>query len=210
MRASFEPGSRVLEITGGAQHVLARLENGQVYSWGANGAGQLGFQAHEEPSELCEEAPCSTVPTPVYALSHVIGTAAGENASFALKEEEGGARVVYSWGGTGHWELWGLGNLPFETTPTPTPNMSLPSVAAISASSTMGLALLEGGSPPTPLLTASPTESGAGPRLARVSRAPTSSATGLPGRGNSAHPKKARAARPAQCRWTACGPNPTK
>ena len=39
----FTPPSPVVELEGGSHHVLARLQNGQVYAWGADESGQLGF-----------------------------------------------------------------------------------------------------------------------------------------------------------------------
>ncbi len=85
VRASFEPGSPILEIAGGSMHALARLANGQVYAWGADNAGQLGFTAGQEPWERCGEgAACSTIPQQVFALSHVVQIAPAENTSLVL------------------------------------------------------------------------------------------------------------------------------
>jgi alpha-tubulin suppressor-like RCC1 family protein len=36
-------GKRAKSISAGAEHTLAILSSGEVYSWGNNSAGQLGF-----------------------------------------------------------------------------------------------------------------------------------------------------------------------
>ena len=162
VRASLEPGSPVLEIAGGGMHALARLANGQVYAWGADNAGQLGFTAGGEPWERCgeEAAACSTIPQQVYALSHVVQIAPAEDTSLVLEEGQDATRVIYSFGSTGHYELFGLGNLPYEETSTPTPITSLASVRALSASSTTAAALLESGPGPPSVLTVAPQQEG--------------------------------------------------
>ena len=161
VRADLEPGSPVVEIAGGTAHVLARLQNGQVYAWGADGAGQLGFEAGDEPWEQCGEGgACSTVPQQVYALSHVVQIAPAENASLVLEERADATRVVYSFGSTGHDELFGLGNVPYETTSTPTPITSIGPVRSISASLTTAVALLEHEPGRAPVLNAVPEQLG--------------------------------------------------
>ena len=67
---------------------------------------------------------------------------------------------MYSFGATGRYELFGLGNLPYETTPTPTPITSIGSVRALSASSTIAAALLEKGPGPPSVFTATPIQLG--------------------------------------------------
>ncbi len=161
VRASFEPGSPVVEIAGGSGHVLARLANGQVYAWGADNAGQLGFAAGEEAWERCGEgAACSTIPQQVYALDHVVQVAPAENTSLVLEERQNAARVVYSFGSTGHYELFGLGNLPYEETATPTPITSLGPVRSLSLSSTTAGVLLESSPGPPSVLSATPVQQG--------------------------------------------------
>ena len=64
------------EIAGGSQHVLALLANGQVYAWGADGVGQLGFETGSEATESCGRQKCSMVPQPVGELNHVVAVAA--------------------------------------------------------------------------------------------------------------------------------------
>jgi alpha-tubulin suppressor-like RCC1 family protein len=158
VRAAFEPPSPVQEVTGGGQQVLARLASGEVYAWGADGSGQLGFETENEPTETCGRQKCSTVPMVVTSLNHVIAVAAGEAVSFALKEEEDATRVIYSFGGTGFFELLGLGNQPFTSTSTPTPIEGMPSVRGIATSSTTAVALLQTGAGPAARVSLTPAE----------------------------------------------------
>ena len=150
----FTPPSPVVELEGGSHHVLARLQNGQVYAWGADESGQLGFASAPEGSEGCGQHACAIMPTLVPSLTHVVQLAAGEANSLALKEEEGGKRVIYSFGRNGLQELLGLGESAPETTSTPTPIKGLPSVGVVSASSNIAVAYLREGAPPAPLLSA--------------------------------------------------------
>ncbi len=150
----FTPPSPVVELEGGAHHVLARLQNGQVYAWGADESGQLGFASAPEGSEGCGQHACAIMPTLVPSLTHVVQLAAGEADTLALKEEEGGKRVAYSFGRNGLQELLGLGESAPETTSTPTPIKGLPSVGGVSASSNIAVAYLREGAPPAPLLSA--------------------------------------------------------
>ena len=62
VKAAFEPPSPVTEIAGGSQHVLALLANGDVYAWGADGLGQLGFETGDEATESCGRQKCSMTP----------------------------------------------------------------------------------------------------------------------------------------------------
>jgi alpha-tubulin suppressor-like RCC1 family protein len=155
-RVAFTPPSPVVEIEGGARHALARLQNGRVYAWGADDSGQLGFTTGSEASEACGPHACLTSPRLVEALSHVVQVAAGESNSLALKEEESGAKVAYSFGRNGLEEVLGLGELAPESTSTPTPIAGLGSVGGISASSNIGVAWLESGAPPPALLALAP------------------------------------------------------
>lgn len=146
VRASFDAPSPVREIAAGGQQVLARLADGEVYAWGADNVGQLGFEASGEASETCGRSKaCSSVPESVLALEHVQQVAAGEALSLVLKEEESGARIVYSFGGGGSYELLGLDNPALVSTATPTPIEGLGPVSGISASTTTALALLGAG-----------------------------------------------------------------
>ena len=96
VRTLLEPASPVVEIVGGRTHALARLANGELYAWGADGSGQLGFETGSEPDETCGRHACSDGPRTGPSLDHVVALAAGEGISFAVKEEENAAKVIYS------------------------------------------------------------------------------------------------------------------
>ena len=80
--------------------------------------------------------------------------------AWCSRNSQDATRVIYSFGSTGHYELFGLGNVPYEETPTPTPITSLGSVRALSVSSTTAAALLESGPGPPSVLTATPLQQG--------------------------------------------------
>ena len=145
-----EPASPIAEVAGGARQVLARLADGEVYAWGGDKAGALGFEA----SELCKSAACSKVPVLVAALQHVVAVATGEANSIALKEEASGADVIYSFGAGGFAHLLGLGFVPFESTFKPEKIEGLASVTGVSSSSDLATAVLEEGAGLVPGLTA--------------------------------------------------------
>ncbi len=159
VKVAFEPPAAVTELAGGSQHVLALLANGEVYSWGADGLGQLGFETGGEATEACGRQKCSMTPQPVGELSHVVAVAAGgEGVSFALKEEENAGKVIYSFGASGFFELLGLGSQPFTSTSTPTPIEGIASVRGMSASGTTAVALLQSGTAVPPRISLSPSE----------------------------------------------------
>ena len=158
VRTLLEPSSPVVEIVGGGSHALARLANGELFAWGSDGSGQLGFETGSEPDETCAHFACTTVPEPVPSLEHVVALGAGEGISFAVEEEETAAKLLYVFGGTGPFELLGLGNVNLTGTTTPTPIPGFGSVHAVSASTTSAVAILESGSGHAPPLTVSPSE----------------------------------------------------
>ena len=157
--ASLEAASPVVEIAAGDEQALARLADGQLYAWGDDETGQLGFEAGSEPTEACGQRRCATIPTLVRSLQHVRGVGAGEAISFAIGEEEDGHRALFSFGSSGHYELLGLGEVSLSSLFTPTAITGLPSVAEVSASTTSVVALLEGPGGPPPALTVTPEES---------------------------------------------------
>ncbi len=153
VRTQLEPASPVVEIVGGATHALARLANGELYAWGSDGSGQLGFETGPEPDEQCGHDACSLVPEPVPSLEHVVALGAGEGTSFAVEEEENASKVIYSFGGNGPYELLGLGNVNLTTTATPTPIAGLGPVHSVAASTTTAVAILESGAERVPPIT---------------------------------------------------------
>ncbi len=158
VRTLLEPASPVVEIVGGATHALARLANGELYAWGSDGSGQLGYETGPEADEQCGHDPCSMVPEPVPSLEHVVALGAGEGTSFAVEEEENASKVLYSFGGNGPYELLGLGDVNLTTTVIPTPVSGLGSVRSVAASTTTAVAILESGSGHAPPITLTPFE----------------------------------------------------
>jgi alpha-tubulin suppressor-like RCC1 family protein len=158
VHTQLSPSSPVVEIQGGALHTLARLADGELYAWGADGLGQLGFETGNEPDETCGHDACSPMPEPVTALTHVVALGAGEGVSLAVEEEENASKVIYAFGGQGGFELLGLGNVEFTSTATPTAIQGLASVQDISVSTTTAVATLESGPGHAPLLALTPGE----------------------------------------------------
>jgi alpha-tubulin suppressor-like RCC1 family protein len=147
VKVELSTSSKVLEVSADGDFVLARLENGHVYSWGMNSGGQLGYENTGETSP-CRSGPCFTVPQQIPGLDHVVAVSGGYTSSLALKEELGGEKTLYAFGHNGKYHLVGLGREQEESVFTPTPITGLPSVAGMSLSSTSGIALLEGEGPP--------------------------------------------------------------
>ena len=62
----------VTEISAGASHVLARLEDGEVVGWGDNAKGELGTAAHPETCLKGAETPCFKTARPVQGLAKLV------------------------------------------------------------------------------------------------------------------------------------------
>ncbi len=99
----------VTELVAGPNHVLARLENGEVVGWGDNAKGELGVPAHPELCVTGTEIPCFKTARPIQGLAKLIAgskghaaeaLAAGGQYSLALIEHR-----VYAWGKNGNGEL---------------------------------------------------------------------------------------------------------
>ena len=75
----------------GQNHALARKSDGTVWTWGANGNGQLGNNSTTN----------SALPVQVSGLSGVVAVTAGESSSFALKSDG----TVWAWGNNGNGQL---------------------------------------------------------------------------------------------------------
>ena len=113
-------GKAVVSVACGWRFTLVACANGEVFSWGAGSAGQLGH-----PSKLRRR-----VPTKIEALADVVDVSAGETHAMALDT----AGALYVWGSNQHGRL-GLGAIEewgAERT-TPTVVSSLPACARISA-----------------------------------------------------------------------------
>ncbi len=145
VRVELSPTSRIAEVSADGEFALARLANGTVYGWGADGGDQIGIPPGSE-SDV-------TIPERVPSLEHVVALAAGYGNSLALKEEANREKVLYAFGNNGRYGLLGLG-LNEQKSVAPTEITGLPSIAGVALSSTTGVALLEGEAPP-PLVEAS-------------------------------------------------------
>ncbi|HEX8181559.1 MAG TPA: S8 family serine peptidase, partial [Pyrinomonadaceae bacterium] len=77
---------------GGSGHTLALKADGTVWTWGANGAGQLGRTTNGGPS---------VTPTQVPNLAGITAVAAGNQHSVALKNDG----TVVTWGDNGFGQL---------------------------------------------------------------------------------------------------------
>ncbi len=94
--------SRIIAISGGAQHSLALKDDGTVWAWGHNRVGELRNGNHND----------SYIPVQVINLNNVIAIAAGRNHSLALKSDG----TVWAWGANNSGQL-GKEKLPFCNTP---------------------------------------------------------------------------------------------
>jgi alpha-tubulin suppressor-like RCC1 family protein len=162
VKVEWTPPSPIVEVSPGTGDVFARLQNGQIYAWGTDAHGQLGFPASETTEQCNNKAACSRVPLLVGSLTHVVQVSASEAYTLVLKEEPNGERAIYAFGFNGFWELLGLGRAKEGTsteTSTPTKIEGLSSVASVDAGQAVAAALLESGSGPPPILTANPLSS---------------------------------------------------
>jgi alpha-tubulin suppressor-like RCC1 family protein len=139
VHVDLNPTSRVAEVSADGEFALARLANGTVYGWGADGGDQIGIPPGSEPDV--------TTPERVPSLEHVVAVAAGYGNSLALEEEANREKVLYAFGNNGRYGLLGLGLNEQKSVP-PTEITGLPSIARIALSSTTGAAVLEGEAPP--------------------------------------------------------------
>jgi alpha-tubulin suppressor-like RCC1 family protein len=143
------PLTGVVEVTGGRNHALARLANGQVVGWGDNEHGALGSLTGEGCGHG-ERIACDRKPTPIAGFSLALRNgrvyAVGNNRYGML----GNGGKCENPGGT-----LGYYGLCFSRVPAAVPGLE--HVRAVSAGTTHVLALLEAGvEGPKPLLVAEP------------------------------------------------------
>jgi alpha-tubulin suppressor-like RCC1 family protein len=155
----------VRKISGGHEFVLAALQNGQAVGWGVAGNGQLGATG----TDACKGQPnsCSETPTLIAGLEKDTDVSAGLGFGFALN---GG--VLYAFGRNSAWRQLGIGisegpePCGIEGTPgdertlwcsrTPFPINGLAPIAGMDAGQGHGVAVLQSGSGPAPLLSVTP------------------------------------------------------
>jgi alpha-tubulin suppressor-like RCC1 family protein len=109
--ATLPAGLLAVEIAAGAGHILARLDNGDVYAWGANSAGQLGLSDSTD----------RLTPTAVTLPGKAKSIAAGALHSVAVLEDG----TVWAWGSNVLGEL-GTGNRSSLAVAVPTQVQGLP------------------------------------------------------------------------------------
>lgn len=111
------PGlSKVKAVAAGANHSVALLQNGTVWTWGGNDSGQLGIGSRIDNSE----------PVQVYGLQDIIAIASGRTHVVALKKDG----TVWSWGSNFSGQL---GMDTSGTSSQPVKNPFLSGITAITA-----------------------------------------------------------------------------
>jgi alpha-tubulin suppressor-like RCC1 family protein len=128
---ALPPGAVATAVAAGGRHSLALLEDGSVWGWGANEAGQAGDGSTTDVAE-----PVEVIPPPAPGAPRVTAISAGEASSFALYDD-GGFRA---WGDNSVGQL-GLGNGAVNVSAPTAPDASAvaahpdryPPLAAISA-----------------------------------------------------------------------------
>jgi hypothetical protein len=100
VRVALPAGSVATAIAAGGRHNLVLLQDGSVWAWGANDAGQVGDGSTTDVAE-----PVRVIAPPAAGAPRVTAISAGEVSSFALYDD-GSFRA---WGDNGAGQL-GLGN----------------------------------------------------------------------------------------------------
>ena len=113
---------------GGGSHTTVLKDDGTVWSWGANGNGQLGDGSTTS----------RVLPTNVATLSNVVGIADGDTHVVAVKSDG----TVWAWGLNGSGQL-GDGTTTQRTTPVQIPTLS--DVIAVAAGTAHSVALKSDG-----------------------------------------------------------------
>eukprot|EP00743_Colponemidia_sp_Colp-15_P009343 GILK01010213.1.p1 GENE.GILK01010213.1~~GILK01010213.1.p1 ORF type:complete len:1011 (+),score=198.68 GILK01010213.1:123-3155(+) len=124
---------QVVKVAVSDCHSLACTVEGEVYSWGSNAAGQLGYRTPPQ-------TPFRGYPTRIDSLSEsfVTHVAAGSSHSLGLS-----STTVFAWGDNGHGQL-GLG-LSHQDTGVPTVIERLQKISVVTASGFHSLAISKDG-----------------------------------------------------------------
>eukprot|EP00742_Colponemidia_sp_Colp-10_P009685 GILJ01010589.1.p1 GENE.GILJ01010589.1~~GILJ01010589.1.p1 ORF type:complete len:1032 (-),score=167.36 GILJ01010589.1:58-3153(-) len=124
---------QVVSIAASDCHSLACTVEGELYSWGSNASGQLGYRTPPQ-------TPFRGYPTRIDSLSgsFVTQVAAGSGHSLGLS-----STAVFAWGDNGHGQL-GLG-LSHQDTGVPTVIERLQKVSVVTASGVHSLAISSDG-----------------------------------------------------------------
>lgn len=116
--SNFPPSGRTIKnIVAGNKHVLALLDNGDLYVWGDNSSGQLGITLATGQTFTSKPTKISNI---AFGGKEVVSIAAGYNHSLAMDED----LTVYSWGSNSNGQLGrtGTASLPGEVTSFPVPS----------------------------------------------------------------------------------------
>ena len=120
LKANGQPLDTITDIACGASHSLALDSNGEVWSFGNNGAFQLGQIQNPDESEedyvgdhLVPEKVYVSTTAPLPVLNNIIQVAAGDNHSLALDNQGD----VWSWGYSEYGQLALPANFPVNFIP---------------------------------------------------------------------------------------------
>lgn len=119
---------QVRAVSVGQEHSVALREDGSVWAWGLNDAGQLGTGLGGQ----------SATPVMITGLANIIDVAAGDYHTLALDENG----TVWGWGNNGNGQV---GNGTNVQAATPVHITGLSNVIAIAAGSGHSMALLDDG-----------------------------------------------------------------
>lgn len=120
--------TNITAVAGGANHSLALRNNGTVWAWGSNSAGQLGTGGGS-----------TSTPVQIPSLAGITAIATGNGHSLALRNDG----TVWAWGPNSFGEI-GIGTQT-PSVPTPTQVLNLPMITAISGGFDYSLALASDG-----------------------------------------------------------------
>lgn len=126
----------VMQVACGDNHAMALCDDHDVYSWGSNKSGQLGF-APEEVDHISMSEPRHVHTLRTVKIQQI---ACGQDHSLALDDND-----MYSWGSGKNGRL-GLGHEKDVFSPTKTPEFTSLRLIAISAGWRHSVALAENGS----------------------------------------------------------------
>ena len=108
VQVSAIPGT-VIAVAAGTRHSVALMSDGTVWTWGGNHWGQLGYTPTIPNCTITSafKMACSTTPTKVLGLDHIIAISAGSDHTLALK----GDGTVWQWG----MRVTGPTNIPYSS-----------------------------------------------------------------------------------------------
>lgn len=119
----------VVSVSTSSSHTLALKRNGQLYSWGSNGFGQLGNGTRKSSSD------------PLLVMTDVVKISARDAVSFAIKSDGS----LWAWGNNSYYQL-GFENTDLTLYGFLTPKKLMTDVAEISSGAQHTLILKTDGS----------------------------------------------------------------